>query len=82
MTDATDIRRAQTQLDCCRRSGSDVNLWRGEIHITGGIIRCVAYLKIGIPRGSLGDLVAGSARWASSPVASWPRRFLCIIEIG
>jgi len=25
------------------------------------IIRCVAYLKIGIPRGSLGDLVAGSA---------------------
>jgi hypothetical protein len=35
MMEANEIREAQTQLDRCRRSGSEVYLWRGEIHITG-----------------------------------------------
>src|SRR3979411_698117 len=35
MIEAKDIRQAQTQLDRCRRAGSEVYLWRAEIHITG-----------------------------------------------
>jgi hypothetical protein len=35
MIEAHDIREAQTQLERCRRSGSEVYLWRGEIHIIG-----------------------------------------------
>ena len=35
MIELPDIRKAQAQLDHCRRSGSEVYLWRGEIHITG-----------------------------------------------
>jgi hypothetical protein len=34
MTEA-DIRKAQMQIDVCRRDGSAVWLWRGEIHIGG-----------------------------------------------
>ena len=35
MIEANDILKAQALLDRCRRSGSAVYLWRGEIHITG-----------------------------------------------
>jgi hypothetical protein len=35
MIKATDISKAQTQLDCCRKRGVHVYLWKGEIHITG-----------------------------------------------
>ena len=35
MIETNDIGKAQAQLDHCRRSGSEVYLWQGEIHITG-----------------------------------------------
>jgi hypothetical protein len=35
MTEETDLRKAQAQIDGCRRCGSAVYLWQGEIHITG-----------------------------------------------
>src|SRR5258708_5862111 len=35
MIEANDILKAQALVDRCRRSGSAVYLWRGEIHITG-----------------------------------------------
>jgi hypothetical protein len=35
MIDTNDIRKAQIQLNRSRRSGIEVYLWRGEIHIIG-----------------------------------------------
>jgi hypothetical protein len=35
MIEANEIRKAQSQIDRCQRTGSEIYLWRGEIHITG-----------------------------------------------